>query len=65
MSGPLQTHELGDIFQVLAEHELFAFRDDGNVPHAQLEQTLASVLIVQHIHHVEGDSFARKKLFRP
>jgi glutathione S-transferase len=65
VAGALEADELGDILEVLSEHELFALGDDGNIAHAELEQALAASRIIQYINGDEIDLFARKKLFRP
>lgn len=65
MSRSLQTDELGNIFEVLAEDELLTFGYHGDVTHAELEQTLAAARVVQDVDMLIIDAFARKKLFRP
>ena len=65
MPGPLQTDELGDIFEILTKNELLPFGNDRNVAYAELEQPLASAGVIQDIDVVVIDAFARKKLFRP
>jgi hypothetical protein len=64
VTGALQAYELGDIFEVRTEHEVFAFGDDGNVADSELEQPLASAGVVQYIDDIVIDVFTRKKLFR-
>jgi len=65
VSRALQADEFRDVFEVLAEDEILAFRDDRHVAHAKLEQSFASAGVVQYIDMLVIDSFARKKLFRP
>jgi hypothetical protein len=64
VSGALQTDELGDILEVLAEDVLFAFCEYGYRARAELEQLLSSVRIVQYVQRDEANAFFRKKLFR-
>ena len=65
VASALKSHELCDVFQVLSEDELFTSRDHGHVSHTELQQALATTLVVQDIDMIEGYAFARKKLFRP
>jgi hypothetical protein len=61
----LQSHEFGDVLQVLAENVAIAFRYDRHVAHPELEQLGAASGVIQHVNGDEIDVFARKKLFRP
>jgi hypothetical protein len=61
----LQAHELGHVFEVLAEYELLALRNHRHVTHAELEQALAAASVVQYVDVFESDALTRKKLFRP
>jgi len=65
VAGALQADKLRDVFQVLAEHELFALGDDGDIAHPELQQALTALRIVQYVNGDKIDFFARKKLFRP
>lgn len=65
VSRALQPDEFSDIFEILTEHEVLAFGDDGHVAHAELEQPLAPAGVVQYVDVLVIDAFARKKLFRP
>jgi hypothetical protein len=65
VAGALEADELGDVLEVLSEHELLALGDDRDIAHAELEQALAARRVVQHINGDEIDLFTRKKLFRP
>jgi hypothetical protein len=65
MPGALQAHEFSHVFEVLPEYEALAFRDDGHVAHAKLQQALAATGVVQHVYVLVINAFTRKKLFRP
>jgi hypothetical protein len=60
----LQAHELGNIFHVLAEDVLAAFRQHRHGLHAEAKQSLAARWIVQYVEGKKVDAFFRKKLFR-
>jgi hypothetical protein len=65
VTGPLETDEFRDVFEILAEDIVLAFGNDRNVAYAELEQTLASTCVVEHVDVLVVDAFTRKKLFRP
>jgi hypothetical protein len=65
VAGALEANELGNVFQILTEDELFTLGNNRDITHAKLEQTFATCRIVQNINGDEVDFFARKKLFRP
>jgi hypothetical protein len=64
MAGALQTDELGDVLEILTEHELIAARNHRHVAHAEREQFLTAAGIVEYVDRDEIDVFFRKKLFR-
>lgn len=65
VAGAVQAYELGHVLEILSEDKLAAFRDDRHITHAQFEQLLTPLRVVQHIDGDEVDVFSRKKLFRP
>ena len=65
MARALQADELCDVFEILTEDVVLAFRDDRHIAHAELEEPLAAAGVVQNVDMLVIDAFARKKLFRP
>ena len=64
MSAALQADKFGDVFHVLAEDELVAFRQHRHALRAKAEQLLSSRGVVQNIEGGKVYAFFRKKLFR-
>ena len=62
--APLQADEFRDIFHVLAEDELAAFRQHRHALRAEAEQLFPSRGVVQNIEGGKVYAFFRKKLFR-
>jgi hypothetical protein len=65
VSSALEADEFRDVFEVLTEHEVVAFRYDRNVANTELEQPVAAAGVVQDVDVFVIDAFTRKKLFRP
>jgi hypothetical protein len=65
MAGALQSDELGDVLEVLAENVLSASRQYRHGANPELEQLIFSRRIVHHVNRDEVNALLRKKLFRP
>ena len=64
MAGALQSDELGDVLEVLAENVLIASREHRHGAHAEFEQLLLSGRVVHYVNRDEVNALFRKKLFR-
>ena len=64
MAGALQSDELGDVLEVLAEDVVFALRYDGNVAYTQRQQLFAPARVIRNVDDEVVYLLFRKKLFR-
>jgi hypothetical protein len=57
--------EPGNVFEALPHHIGGSFGHDGQIAHAEFQQTLAASRCIDYVDRFEIDAFTRKKLFRP